>query len=613
MSGNTKAGPSGITFRLIASLLTPWRGLMAVIGLTVIASAALEPVQPLLTRNLFDQHLARGRMHGVLTIALLYLAAAASMQALKFATTYLTSVASQGALHNLRVRLFAHLQKLPISYFDANPLGDSISRCTADVETIDTLFSSGVVSVVTDMLRLISLSIAMISLSPALTALSSVVVIPVVLVTNVLRIRIRDAERATRQAVGAMNTELQETLGGVEVIRAFGREALFVTRFRVALRQTLAAFNRSTLCAAADVPIMAFLAVLTTAALVCSVTTPAFRTWHVSIGTLVAFILLFKRFFEPITALGDDWQTVQSALSGSERIFQVLLTPDDVEPRTSSKPTKDEPAVGLHDIVFGYRQGTPVLHGVSIDVRGGEHVALVGRTGAGKSSILHLVGGLYPAWEGSVRIAGHDPRQLDEEQRRHIIGVVPQNVQLFSGTVFDNLTLGDSTVPLESARRAAEIAGADSFVQALPQGYDTVLSDLGRGTGVHLSSGQRQLLALARALVWDPKVLLFDEATAAIDHASEAAFRDALQSQVLARGRAVITVAHRLSTAREADRVVVLERGRMIEQGAPDDLVANGGHFAAWLELEAAGWDWHGEPDDAAVQISETSHPASPE
>lgn len=597
MSTNTSPSYSKVSFGLVMSLLAPWRKLLAVIGLTVLVGASLEPIQPLLTRNLFDQHLAKGRMHGVLTIALLYLAVSALSQAVNFATMYLTAIASQGALHNLRVRLFAHLQKLPIAYFDKSPLGDSISRCTADVETIDTLFSSGVVSVVTDMVRLIVLVAAMLALSPILTAISSVVIVPVILVTNFLRIRIRDAERANRRAVGAMNTELQEILGGIEVIRAFGREAMFVSRFRVALRQTVAAFNRATLCAAADVPIMAFLAVTTTAVLVYSVATPAFHTWGISIGTFVAFVQLFQRFFKPITALGDDWQTVQSALSGTERIFQVLMTRADTDAKASpALPSADaDPVLDLRGITFGYLEDRPVLRGVSISATAGEHVALVGRTGAGKSSILHLIGGLYAAWDGSVRLAGCDPRQLDEEQRRHVIGVVPQKVQLFSGSVFDNLTLGDEKVSLEAATRAAKITGADSFVQTLPQGYETPLSDLGRGRGVQLSSGQRQLLALARALVWDPKVLLLDEATAAIDHASEAAFREALQEQVLARGRTVITVAHRLSTAREADRVVVLERGKVIEEGAPDDLIRQGGHFAAWLELESAGWDWHGE------------------
>lgn len=607
---------SRVAFRDVASLLAPWRGMLALIALIILASALLQPVQPLLWKRLIDHHLlwrrfvhyhlSKGRMDGVLHIALIYLAVTALGQALEFAKTYLTSIASQGALRDLRVRLFAHFQKLPTSYFDKTSLGDSISRCTADVETIDTLFSSGVVSALQNIAYSVALFGTMIALSPMLTAVTSIAIIPVILITNALRIRIRDAERASRLAVGQMNTELQEILGGVEVIRAFGREELFVTRFRKALRKLISAFNRSTICAAGDVPIMQFLMVVTISAMICCAITPSFSTWGVSIGTLVAFIQLFKRFFDPITALGEDWQTVQSALSGTERIFQVLLQPLDCDLGSETDPKlcfgklsgpkqSSDAAVDFQNVVFGYRDGQPVLHGVSMDVHAGEHVALVGRTGAGKSSMLHLIGGLYPPWEGTVRIAGRDPRHIGEDERRRLIGVVPQRVQLFSSTVLENLTFGDTTIPRDDALRAAAIAGADAFVRNLPEGYDTRLSDVGRGDGVQLSAGQRQLLALARALVWDPNVILLDEATASIDHASEAAFRDALREEVLARGRAVITVAHRLATAREADRVIVVDRGRIIEQGTPEDLIATGGFFAAWLELESAGWDWHGD------------------
>jgi ATP-binding cassette subfamily B protein len=228
-------------------------------------------------------------------------------------------------------------------------------------------------------------------------------------------------------------------------------------------------------------------------------------------------------------------------------------------------------------------------------VRPGEHVALVGRTGAGKSSAVRLLAGLYAPWSGQVRVASLDPRTLPDDERRCVVGVVPQRVQLFSGTVLENLTLGDATVSRKQVERAAEIATVDRFVSALPQGYDTPLSGVGRGEGLQLSAGQRQLLSLARALVWDPAVLLLDEATAAVDNASEAEFqaalRTAMQSDV-GRQRAVVTVAHRLSTARKADRVVVLVEGRIAEEGSPQELIRRGGRFAAWVELEAAGWDW---------------------
>jgi ATP-binding cassette subfamily B protein len=311
----------------------------------------------------------------------------------------------------------------------------------------------------------------------------------------------------------------------------------------------------------------------------------------ISIGTLTAFALLLQRFFTPVTALGDEWQTVQGALSGAERIFEVLTLPADDQPRP---PPQGQFRDGLvfEDVVFGYVPGTPILHAVSLHVASGEHVALVGRTGAGKTSIVHLLAGLYEPWQGTVRISGRNPRTLLDQEKRSAFGIVPQASQLFHGTVLENLTLNDQGIAESAAQEAATISGADSFIRALPDGYQTVLRGRGRGAGVQLSAGQEQLLALTRALVSRPAVLLFDEATSFLDGASEAALRAALRSTVLKRGAAMLTVAHRLSTAREAHRVVVLDHGRIVEDGVPADLIARGGRFASLLELEAAGWDW---------------------
>ena len=462
------------------------------------------------------------------------------------------------------------------------------------MDTIDTLFSSGVAGLVTDMVRLAAVSIAMVVLSPRLT-LVAVMVVPILAwITHSFRRRIRDAERQSRIAVGMMNTHLQETLGGVEVIRAFGRESAFVVRFRRVLRRMLQAFNQGARYSSLYSPIMQILMAAVIGLLLWFGTRGTWAAGNVGfLGTLTAFVLLFERFFDPITSLGEEWQTVQSALSGAERIFQVLDLPEE-ERSVSPAPESGRATAGIdvRRVHFGYLSGHSVLQHVSLSVLPGEHVALVGRTGSGKTSLLNLLGGLYVPWEGSVSVAGLDPWHLDEAGRRKTVGVVPQHVQLFSGTVLHNLTLGDTSVPLEAVRAAAQIAGADPFIRALPNGYGTLLSS-GRGAGVQLSSGQRQLLSLARALVWNPSVLLFDEATSAIDSASEATFRQALLAETKIRQHAILTVAHRLSTAREADRVLVLENGQIIEQGTPDALIQQNGRFAAMLELEAAGWDWH--------------------
>jgi len=606
----------GMSVSQLWAMLTPWRWWLALVAISVLLGAVLELVPPLLIKQIVDEHLQLSRSEGLLWIATLYLGATAAVQAMGFLTEYLTAIIAQGVLRRLRVRLFAHLQTLPLSYYDRTPLGDTISRCTADVETVSTLFTTAAAggavassgggqagtsgaTVLMGIVRLGTLAVAMIALSPVLSLVAALVVVPVALVTRYFQMRVRDAERASREAVGLQNTHLQEMLGGVEVIRALGSEATFIARFRVALRDGLAAYNRATVYAALYIPMMVMLSTLAMA-LVLWVGVAGqglLASLDISLGTLTAFVLLLQRFFVPIMSLGNEWQTVQAALAGLERIVQVLALPSEAPAPRSPHPPQytSNAAIEMREVVFGYVPNHPVLRGVSLEAQPGEHIVLVGRTGAGKSSVLHLLGGLYTPWSGTVRVSGTDPTVLTDEERRRALGVVLQVVQLFRGTVFDNLTLGDGSVSRAAVQRAAAIAGADAFIQALPQGYDTLL-----GSGLQLSAGQRQLLALARALVWDPAVLLLDEATAAVDSASEAAFRAALQTAVLGCGRTVLTVAHRLATAQEADRVLVMEAGQIVEAGPPEALIRRGGRFAALLELEAAGWDW--QTDGRAVR-----------
>lgn len=571
-------------------LIRPRSRMLAAIATLVVIGALVELLPPLVIRWIVDDHLALGRSEGLLGLGLAYLAATGIGQGLAFVYGYLAASVAQGVLSGLRVQLFGHLQRLPASYFDRTPLGDAISRCTADIDTLDTVFTSGVAALVANLVRLLTISAAMIILSPVLSLAAAIALPPLVIVTRYFQVRIRDAERANRRAVSDMNTHLQETLRGVEVIQAFRREASFVARFRHVLARVVRAYNRSTIYSSFYPPVTALMTYGAIAFLLWAGTRDAFAAFDISIGTLTAFALLLQRFFTPVTALGDEWQTVQGALSGAERVFEVLALPAE----TAQAQARERSASGLvcDRVVFGYASGAPVLHTVSLRAAPGEHVALVGRTGAGKTSIVHLAAGIYTPWQGSVRIAGCDPCALSDEEKRATLGVVPQVAQLFSGTVLENLTLKDAGVPRSAVIEAAEITGADRFIRALPDGYDTVLRGAGRGRGVQLSAGQEQLLTLARALVWRPPVLLFDEATSYVDAASEAALREALRATVLARGTAVLSIAHRLATAREADRVVVIDRGRIVEDGTPADLIARGGRFAALLELEAAGWDW---------------------
>ncbi len=592
-------------WRQLAALVRPSQRRLMLIALLVLTGALFELLPPVLIRWIVDDHLAVGKRDGLLVLGLWYLGAMALGQGLAFVYGYLAASVAQGVLSDLRVTLFAHLQRLPAGYFDHTPLGDAISRCTADIDTLDTLFTSGVATLVANLFRLLTIAAAMIILSPMLALAAALVLPPLIIVTRYFQVRIREAERANRKAVGEMNTHLQETLRGVEVIQAFRREAGFVARFRQVLARVLQAANRATIYSSFYPPVTALMTYSAIAFLIWAGTRDAFvtsgavgsmGTLGISIGTLIAFALLLQRFFTPVTALGDEWQTVQGALSGAERIFEVLALPADQQPQPQPQPPPpQQPRTGglmCEDVFFGYVPGTAVLRGVTLHVAPGEHVALVGRTGAGKTSMVHLLAGLYAPWRGTVRVAGRDPRVLPDDQKRLTFGIVPQAAQLFSGTVLENLTLKDEALTEVAVREAAAISGADAFIRALPDGYHTVLRGSGGGLGVQLSAGQEQLLTLTRALVSRPAVLLFDEATSFLDGAGEAALREALRATALKRGAAVLTVAHRLATSREAHRVVVIDHGRIVEDGAPADLVARGGRFAALLELEAAGWDW---------------------
>jgi ATP-binding cassette subfamily B protein len=556
-------------------------------------------VPALVVRHVIDYNLTPRRGDGLAAAAALYLAATALAAVLTAAYSYLAATVAQRSLAGLRTRLFAHLLALPASYHDVTPIGDSISRATADVEAIDDLFSSSAATLLAETVSLATTLAAMTALSPTLTALALLAVPPLALLTGYLRRRIRDAERATRTGVAALNTQLQEDLSAVEVIRAFGRQDAFAGRFRRALTRWLTAANRSTFYNAFYAPSLGVLSASATALLLWAGGTGVLDAAGITLGTLTAFVLLFAQFFTPLMNIGDEWQTVQAALAGAERVFAVLALPADATDPVKSEREPGHPAVYVDKVSFGYTPDRPVLYEVSLTVQAGEHVAVVGRTGAGKSSLLALLAGLYPPWTGNVELTGYPPRSLDETQRPAVLGYVPQHVTLFTGTVHDNLTLGDTHVPAERVHRAAAIAGADRFITVMPEGYHTVLSDAARGSGVQLSAGQRQLLALARALTTQPAVLLLDEATATIDAASDAAFRAALHEHVLPSGTAVLTIAHRLATARDADRVLVMDGGRIVEEGTPAELLAADTVFAALSALEETGWDWQHDPATA--------------
>jgi len=583
----------------IAELVRPWRRLLMVVGALVVAAALAELVPPFVIRQVVNDNLVPRRTEGLPVAALVYLAAVAAYSAFAFGYGSLAGLVAQRALAELRVRLFAHVARLPTQFFDVTPLGDVISRVTADVDTVDEVFTGGVVILVGQLVVLIGVTGAMLALSVKLTLIAALVAIPLVAITRYLQVRVRDAQRSARLVVGRLNAQLAEDVSAAVTIRAFDRGARFVERFRDALGASLIAANRSAYFNALFPPLTSLLAAIVTATLIWAGAGGWLPGAGVGFGTLTAFILLFQLFFAPIIAIGDEWQAVQAAIAGAERVFQLLRLPIEAAPTPAVQPAEGASGVSVHDVTFGYRRDLDVLRDVSLAVAPGEQVAVVGRTGAGKTSLLGLLGGLYSPRAGTITVAGRDPRALSDAERSSVIGVVPQTVQLFHGTLRQNLALFDTAISQAACESAARVTGLDAVIATFPDGYETLLAADHGGAGMTLSAGQRQLVALTRALVTEPSVLLLDEATAAIDGASDASFRAALRAAASSRGQAVLSVAHRLSTARDADRVVVFERGQVVEEGTPAALAAAGGRFSAMLELEAAGWDWRQGPETA--------------
>ncbi len=578
--------------RQLVALARPWTGRLALLAGAIVGASLLELVPPLLVGHVIDHNLTVGRAEGLLAAGALFVAAVAGAQALTYAYAYHATVVAQNALHALRARVFDHLCRLPVSYHDGVAVGDTVNRCTADLDVVGALFTEGVATLVGQLVPLVFVAAAMVALSPALTLVGAVSLVPLAALTRFMRRKVRAAQRDNRAALGRLAAHLEETLSGVEVVRAFGREETFLVRFRRVVDESLAAFCRSNVFNTFYAPLLGILAAVFSALVLALGAQRFLGAAAVPLGDLTAFVLLYQRFFAPITALGEQWQRVQAALSGAERVFDVLALPSE-EPAAGPGAAHGEGIV-VRDVTFGYRPAQPVLSSVSFEVRPGEHVALVGRTGAGKSSLVNLLGGLYPPWSGTVRVAGVDPRSLTDDERRRLVAVAPQGAPLLTATAWDNVTLGDAGAGDAAVERALALAGLGLVLDALPDGAHTRLAGVGGGPGVELSAGEHQLLALARALLGEPAVLVLDEATSYVDDATDQRARRAIRRAAVERGAALLTVVHRLASAREADRVVVIEDGRIVEDGPPAELAARGGPFAALLSAsspsEPARW-----------------------
>ncbi len=565
--------------RLLAHL-RPYARWVWLAVLLLFCNSLLQLVGPYLTKIAIDDHIRVGDLHGLGRLALLYLGVVLLDFTLEYAQFYVMQWVGQQIMFDLRSRIMRHLVRLELGFYDHNPVGRLMTRVMGDVGTLHELFTTGVVAIFGDFLTLVGIVIAMFLLDWRLALVANLVLPALFLISLLFRARVRTSYRIVRGRVAAMNAFLQEHLTGMRVVQLFGREGASLQKFAGLNGAHREAHLRTILYYALFYPAVELVSAAATALIV----------WYgggrvvqnsLELGVLVAFLQYAERFFRPISDLAEKYNTFQSAMASSERLFRLL----DREPRLQSPPSarRLERARGhvvFDDVHFEYKPGEPVLEGLSFEVQPGERVALVGATGAGKTSVLSVLTRLYDIQRGRILLDGIDVRSLDLTDLRRQVGVVLQDPFLFAGSIESNIRLGEARITGEQVQEAARLVHAERFIAKLPEGYTTEVSE----RGSTLSVGQRQLLALARVLAFDPAVLVLDEATSSVDTETELEIRDAVH-RVLA-GRTSLVVAHRLSTIQDCDRILVLHRGRLREAGSHAELLRAGGIYARLYELQ---------------------------
>jgi len=569
-----RAENRGATARRLVRELRPYGRSLSLVLVLVVVGALGQAGGPWLIGRAIDQNILGNDPPGLFrTMALLFGVYVVSTLAQRGQIQQFGTV-GQSVLASMRERIFERLQRLPLGYFDRRPVGDLMSRVTNDVDTLNQLLSQGLTQLLGSLFSLIGIVIAMLVLDWRL-ALVCFAIIPIMLLTNVFFARrARRAFRTTRETVGDVTAGLQEEITGVREAQAFNRTQTNIERFRERNAANRAANVQAVAITSAFAPAIDVLSTLATAVVI------GYGGYLVVMGTLTvglltAFLIYVQQFFRPIQLASQVYTQAQAALAGAERIYNIL----DEEPEPSDPPGAErlgevEGRITFEDVSFAYEPGRPVLHDVDFQVEPGQTVALVGPTGAGKTTIANLIPRFYDATEGSVRVDACDVRQVDRHGLRRHIATVLQEPFLFSGTVAENIGYGRMDASREEIEAAARAVSAHGFISDLPEGYDTTL---GTGGGT-LSGGQRQLVSFARAVLADPRILILDEATSNIDTRTEALIQEALGT--LLRGRTSVVIAHRLSTIRNADQILVVESGRIAERGTHASLLASGGLYA---------------------------------
>ncbi|HEV8147527.1 MAG TPA: ABC transporter ATP-binding protein [Bryobacteraceae bacterium] len=581
--------------RRLVRYLRPYRGAVALSLAFLLVQSLMQVVGPLLTKLAIDRYLAKSETPssspldvwlstdlwvGLTQISALYLAALLLMFLCEFTQTYLMARTGQRAMFDLRRELMQHLQRLDVAYYDRNPVGRLMTRVTTDVDALNELWASGLVTILGDFLALGFILIAMLKLSLGMTGLMLLATPLVILITMRFRNYVQQGYRRIRVAIARINTYLQEHVSGIAVLQLFNREARSKEEFERINRDHMEAFKETIHGYGWFYPMVEFVGMLSLAMLL-AYGGIRIRSGALTLGVLVAFFQFGLRFFRPIQDLSEKYNVLQSAMAASERVFKLL----DVEPRvTSPAKPRDFPetpaAIEFDHVWFAYKNEDWVLRDVSFRIEPGETIAVVGHTGAGKTTLASLLLRFYDIQQGSIRVGGTDIREFALDDLRRHFGVVLQDPYLFTGTVDSNIRLGTASIVDEEVERAAEQVNLLEFVRELPHGFAQPVRERGNG----FSTGQKQLISFARALAHNPRFLILDEATSSVDTETELRVREALGR--LVEGRTSLVIAHRLSTIQRADRIFVMHKGQLRESGTHQELLVQRGIYWTLYQLQ---------------------------
>ena len=566
--------------------LRPYKRYIVISVILLLGVAGLRLVGPYLTKTAIDVYIANGDVDGLNTVGILYIVTLLLTFLFRFLQIYLTNVAGQRVMYDVRIAVYKHMNRLSLSYYDRNPVGKLITRVTNDIEALNEMFSSGVVNIFGDVFTLVGIMIAMIWLDWKLAIITYMVLPILIWAAMIFRKKVRTAFHEVRRWVAGINSSLQESITGMAVVQLFNRQGRNFEEFEQTNKGHQDAYIET----------IRYYAVFYPAVEIISAIAIGLIIWYgggeviqgaLSLGVLIAFIQYVQLFFNPIYNLSEQYNTMQAAMAASERLFAVLDEEPEIDDVTD--PMEMESTTGeieFRNVWFAYSEEEWVLRDVSFMVHSGQRAAFVGATGAGKTTIISLMCRFYDVQRGTILVDGVDIKNIRQKDLRRHVGMVLQDVFLFSGTILDNIRLWSDSISEDEARAATTSVNALRFIEKLPEQLQTVLGERGNT----LSVGQRQLLAFARTLAHDPAILVLDEATSNIDTETELLIQDALEK--LMAGRTSIIIAHRLSTIQNADQIIVLHKGQVQESGTHQDLLELRGVYFKLYQLQYKDQEW---------------------